>query len=492
MTQAPNLLFLGGEWVEGRADEFVSTCPSNDQAIWRGREANEEQVVAAFAAARSAFGPWWDKPIEKRIEICHRFAALVKERSEELARLISSEMGKTLWESRSEATTVVAKIAVSVEALRARRDTRQFEMNGLQAVTRYKPFGVMAVLGPFNFPAHLPNGHIVPALMAGNTVVFKPSEQTPAVGSWMIKAWEDAGIPPGVINLVQGGRDVGIAVSKPERCDGLLFTGSGHVGRALHHAFADYPQKILALEMGGNNPLIIDHVQDLDAAAYQTVLSAYITSGQRCTCARRLILVRDGNDIAETIRTLKQMIGRLTIGYFDDSVEPFFGPVINARAGRMILQDYQALLARGGKPLVEMSSQRRNPALLSPALVDVSEVGELADEEIFGPLLTLQVADTLDAAIEMANDTKYGLSAGLFSDDPDRYRHFIHRIRAGIVNWNRQTTGASGKLPFGGCGQSGNSRPAGFFSADYCSFPVASLESTTLTMPQKLEPGISL
>jgi succinylglutamic semialdehyde dehydrogenase len=491
MTQAPNFMMIGGQWIEGRGDEFVSTSPSSGQIVWCGRAATEGQVEAAFAAARAAFGPWWDQTLDQRIAICQRFAELVKERSEELARLISFEMGKTLWESRSEAATVVAKIAVSLEALRARRDISQFEMSGLQAVTRYKPFGVMAVLGPFNFPAHLPNGHIVPALMAGNTVVFKPSEQTPAVGAWMVKVWQDAGIPTGVINLVQGGREVGIAVSQPERCDGLLFTGSGHVGRALHKAFADFPQKILALEMGGNNPLIIDQVGDLNAAAYQTVLSAFITSGQRCTCARRLILVREGNDIDATIHALQQMTKRLAIGYFDDTVEPFYGPVINQRAGEMILQGYEALLAKGGRPLATMSSQRDNPALLTPALVDVSEVSGLEDEEIFGPLLTLQVADNLDAAIQIANDTKYGLSAGLFSDDPERYRHFIHRIRAGIVNWNRQTTGASGKLPFGGCGQSGNSRPAGYFSADYCSFPVASLESSTLTMPQKLEPGIS-
>ena len=490
MTQAPNKLMIGGQWVEGRGDEFVSTSPSSGEVVWSGRAATEEQVEAAYAAARTAFGPWWDLDLDQRITICQRFAELVKQRSEELARLISMEMGKTLWESRSEAATVVAKIAVSLEALRARRDTSQFEMGGLQAVTRYKPFGVMAVLGPFNFPAHLPNGHIVPALMAGNTVVFKPSEQTPAVGAWMVKVWEDAGIHPGVINVVQGGREVGVAVSKPERCDGLLFTGSGHVGRALHKAFADFPQKILALEMGGNNPLIIDQVRDLNAAAYQTVLSAYITSGQRCTCARRLILVREDNNIDATLEALQQMTKRLTIGYFDDANEPFYGPVINRRAGEMIFQGYQTLLSKGGKPLAAMTSHRNNPALLSPALVDVSDVRELDDEEIFGPLLTVQVADSLDAAIQIANATKYGLSAGLFSDDSERYRHFIHRIRAGIVNWNRQTTGASGKLPFGGCGQSGNSRPAGYFSADYCSFPVASLESSTLTMPEKLEPGI--
>ncbi len=490
MQDIPTGQFIGGKWIEGQGEQLRSHSPADGALVWQGNEASQEQVLEAFSAARAALGPWWDQPLAERIAICQQFAEHVKTASDELAAIISEEMGKTLWEAKTEAGSVVAKVAVSIDALRTRRDETRFEMAGMQAVTRYKPYGVLSVLGPFNFPAHLPNGHIVPALLAGNTIVFKPSEQTPAVGAWMLRAWEAAGLPAGVLNLVQGGRDVGVAVSDPQRCDGLLFTGSGQVGRHLHQAFADYPQKILALEMGGNNPLVVEQVSDLDAAAYQTVLSAYITAGQRCTCARRLLLVEDQLDVSAFLERLVAMIGRLRVGRPSERPEPFYGTVINSRAGEMILHSYQDLLDRGATPLVPMKSLQGNAALLSPGLVDVTGVDGLEDEEVFGPLLTVRRVAHFDEAIEEANNTRYGLSAGLLSDNPESFQEFIHRIRAGIVNWNRQTTGASGQLPFGGCGLSGNHRPAGYFSADYCSYPTASLESSTLKMPEKLEVGV--
>ncbi len=490
MPSAPSELLIDGRWRRGEGEPLVSLCPSSGATVWQGQAASQRQVDEAFQAARVALDHWCDSPLERRIAICESFAQAVQARGEDLALLISQEMGKPLWEARTEVATVVGKIAISIDALRSRRDTTSFTLGDYQAVTRFKPIGVMAVLGPFNFPAHLPNGHIVPALLAGNTIVFKPSELTPAVGAWMAQIWHEVGLPAGVLNVVQGGSAVGIAVSRPDRCDGLLFTGSGRVGRALHRAFAEYPQKILALEMGGNNPLVVDRVADLHAAAYQTVLSAFVTAGQRCTCARRLILVAGQIDVPKFIGELQSLIGRLQVGYYSDPSEPFCGPVISPEAGWQIFAAYQSLLERGGRVLAPLQVLRDNPALLSPALVDVCEAADLEDEEVFGPLLNLFIAPDLDAAIRLANNTKYGLSAGLLSDDADRYQHFIRRIRAGIVNWNRQTTGASGKLPFGGCGLSGNHRPAGYFSADYCSYPVASLESAALQLPIRLEPGI--
>ncbi|MEZ6094719.1 MAG: succinylglutamate-semialdehyde dehydrogenase [Pirellulaceae bacterium] len=482
--------FIAGEWVDGLGPKFQSVNPANGELVWSGTEANSEQVTQAFAAGREAFGPWWDRSIENRIEICQRYAEIVKCRADELAHLISDEMGKTRWEAKTEAATVVGKVAVSIDAMNTRRSESRFEMSGMQAVTRFKPFGVLSVLGPFNFPAHLPNGHIVPALLAGNTIVFKPSEQTPAVGAWMVQAWDEAGLPPGVLNLVQGARDVGIAASNPLACDGLLFTGSGHVGRALHRLYGDYPQKILALEMGGNNPLVVGTCADLDAAAYQTILSAYLTSGQRCTCARRLILVSDCLDTDAFLGRLRTMINRIQVGVPESAPEPFYGPVVNPVAGQHILDAYHAILNKGGRAISEMKALNGNPALLTPGLIDVQDANDLEDEEVFGPMMTVQSVGSLDEAIELANNTRYGLSAGLFSDNANDYQKFIHKIRAGIVNWNRQTTGASGKLPFGGCGLSGNHRPAGYYSADYCSFPVASIETNTLTLPEKLETGI--
>lgn len=486
-----NELLIDGRWSAGQGDSFQSTCPCDESVVWEGKAATTSQVADAFTAARAAFGKWWDHTTEQRIEVVCRFRDLVKAKAEELAELISRETGKPLWEARTEAGAVAGKVDLSIESFKTRRDTTAFDAGGMQAVTRYKPHGVCAVLGPFNFPAHLPNGHIVPALLAGNTIVFKPSEITPAVGAWMAQQWEAAELPAGVLNLVQGGREVGAAIAADAELDGLFFTGSSRAGQSLHQTLAPFPQKILALEMGGNNPLIVHDASDLAAAAYTTILSAYFTAGQRCTCARRLIVV-DSPQTDEFINTLTEMIGKVTFGFYNDQPQPFMGTVISSEMGRRLLKAQADLQAMGGRSLIEMKSHRNCDALVSPGLIDVTEVTDRSDEELFGPLLNIiRVAD-FEAAIEEANNTAYGLSAGLLSDNESLYRQFIHQIRAGIVNWNRQTTGASGKLPFGGCGLSGNHRPSAYFAADYCSFPVASLESSDLKLPEQLMTGISL
>ncbi len=359
----------------------------------------------------------------------------------------------------------------------------------MQAVTRYKPHGVCVVLGPFNFPAHLPNGHIVPALIAGNTIVFKPSEITPAVGAWMVQKWQQAGLPNGVLNLVQGGREVGQSLSTHPEIDGLFFTGSSAAGKALHRTFAEHPQKILALEMGGNNPLIVSEIDDVRAAAYLTILSAYFSAGQRCSCARRLILI-DNEESDRFLGELVEMISGVSVGFYDDQPQPFMGTVISQDMGRRLLEAQANLIRRDGQPLIKMHAHRDCDALVSPGLIDVTEVADRSDEELFGPLLNVIRVKDFDAAIVEANNTAYGLSAGLLSSNRALYQKFIHRIRAGVVNWNRQTTGASGKLPFGGCGLSGNHRPSAYFAADYCSFPIASLESDKLELPEQPMTGI--
>lgn len=482
-------LQIGGEWINGAGEILESSCPVDDSVIWSGKTATPSQVDAAFSAARSAFGPWWDLSVESRIEIAKAYRDNVKASSDELALLIARETGKPIWESKTEASAVAAKIDLSIDAFRNRRDTTQFEIAGALAVTRYKPHGICGVLGPFNFPAHLANGHIVPALITGNVCIFKPSEMTPAVGQWMVEKWLESGLPLGVLNLVQGGRDVGEAIASHTELDGLFFTGSSAAGKALHKTLAPFPQKILALEMGGNNPLIVHDIKDHKAAAYLTVLSAYMTAGQRCTCARRLILI-DNAEGREFLNSLQKMIGRITFGFFNDEPQPFMGSLISSAAGNHLLTAQDELIARGAEPIIRMQNQRNCEALISPGLLDVTQVDKLGDEELFGPLLNLCWVKNFDEAVEEANNTNYGLSAGLLSDNERYYRQFIHEVRAGIVNWNRQTTGASGKLPFGGCGLSGNHRPSAYFAVDYCSYPVASIESQALSLPEKPITGI--
>jgi succinylglutamic semialdehyde dehydrogenase len=480
--------FIENVWISGEGGEFHSTDPATGERVWVGRAATAGEIDRAVSAARRAAAGWAATPIEERIRYLNAFAAGLRGAQGSLAECICRETGKPRWEGMEEVATMIAKVGVSIEAWRQRRsESGAGEIAGARAVTRFRPHGVLAVFGPFNFPGHLPNGHIVPALLAGNTVVFKPSEMTPGVAQRTVELWQRAGLPGGVLNLVQGGRETGIALANHAGLDGLLFTGSAGGGAALHRAFGGQPQKILALEMGGNNPLIVWDAGDVEAAAYLIVQSAFLTAGQRCTCARRLI-VRDGDE--RLVRSVVELMGKVRVGRWDAEPAAFMGPVISNGAARQILSAQENLVARGGRVIVPVRSIGPREAFLSPGLIDVTEVAGRPDVEVFGPLLQLiRVAD-FDAAIAEANNTAYGLAAGLISDRRELYERFFREIRAGLVNWNRATTGASGKLPFGGVGLSGNHRPSGYFAADYCSYPVASLEIETVALPAQRLPGL--
>lgn len=481
---------IAGKWVEGEGDVMSSLNPFNSECIWQGKEATQQQVEAAVSAARTAFLNWRKTDFETRLALVERFADIVKENSESLARTIAEETGKPFWETKTEAAAMVGKIAISVRAYHERTGGREKDVGNTQAVLRHRPLGVMAVFGPYNFPGHLPNGHIVPALLAGNSVVFKPSELTPKVAEQTVKYWQQAGLPDGLINLLQGGRETGEALAQAKGIDGLLFTGSANTGHILHRQFAGQPDKMLALEMGGNNPLVVsDKFDDLDATAYTIVQSAFLSAGQRCTCARRLLLPEGttGDKILERLATITQRIG--VGGQFDDPA-PFMGAQISVAAAESILANQQRLIGLGGKPVVEC--QHLHNAVISPGIIDVSGISELPDEEYFGPLLQVLRYDSMEDAVEKANDTKYGLSAGLISTDDEEWHYFLDHIRAGIVNRNRQLTGASGDAPFGGPGASGNLRPSAYYAADYCAYPMASMEGSKVELPDNLAPGIQL
>ena len=451
-----------------------------------------ESVERAVSDAKAALEAWSARPLDERIALANAYAERLRALQKELTDLISRETFKPKWESATEVEAMIAKVALSIRAQQERRRPTETQSHGVTAATRYKPFGVVAVLGPFNFPGHLPNGHIVPALLAGNTVVFKPSELTPRVGQRIVELWREAGSPQGVISHVDGGSDVGRELVTHPDVAGVYFTGSFNAGRAINRALADHPGRIVALEMGGNNPLVVHDVADARAAAYLTIVSAYATAGQRCSCARRLI-VPAGDNGDRFIETLAGMIPRIRVGMPDDDPPPYMGAVINARAAQRLLEAQAALVLLGAQTIVEMGSiGDPRDALLSPGLIDVSAVKHREDEEIFGPLLQLIRVRDFDEAMAEANNTRYGLCAGLLSDDRALWEQFCRRIRAGVVNWNRPLTGASSSLPFGGIGDSGNNRPSAYFAADYCSYPVASLEIDRVTMPATLAPGIEL
>ena len=454
---------------------FTSTDPATEATNWEGEAASAAQVQAAVDAARTAFPAWADAPRADRIDAVKRYQAVLKDRAPQIAEAIARETGKPLWETKTEAAAMIGKVDISIRAYDERTGERTSDTAFGRATLRHRPHGVAAVLGPFNFPGHLPNGHIVPALLAGDTVVFKPSEETPLVGQVMAEAFAAADLPTGVVNVVQGGRETGAALLDAG-IDALMFTGSGAAGAHFRRKFADDPHVILALELGGNNPLVVWDAADAEAVAGIAVQSAFITTGQRCSCARRLIVPEgpQGDAIIEAIAALSD---RLIFGPWDSDPEPYAGPLISARAAEAALKALQDRIDMGAKVIRASGPVANLPgAFVKPAIIDVTGV-DVPDEEMFAPFLSVTRVASFDAAIQAANATRYGLSAGLVSDDPKNWDHFIRRIRAGVVNFNRPTTGAAGDMPFGGLGASGNHRPSAYYAADYCAYPVASFEA---------------
>ncbi|MBO2602147.1 succinylglutamate-semialdehyde dehydrogenase [Shewanella algae] len=483
--------FIKGQWLAGEGQAMSSSNPANGETLWQGNAATPAQVEAAVAAAREAQFDWFMLGFDGRLQVIEAYRDQLEVHKAEIADTIAQETGKPLWETATEAGAMIGKIGLSVAAYHKRTGETENELPAGRAVLRHKPHGVVAVFGPYNFPGHLPNGHIVPALLAGNTVVFKPSELTPKVAELMLKLWEKAGLPAGVINLVQGEVETGKALASHPQLDGLFFTGSSRTGHLLHQQYAGHPGKILALEMGGNNPLIVKGISDIKAAVHEIIQSAYISSGQRCTCARRLYIEK-GEQGDALIAALVAAVKAIAVGPWNAEPQPFMGSMISEAAAKGMVAAQRNLQNLGGVSLVELTHIENGTGLVSPGLIDVTEVIELPDEEYFGPLLQLVRYSSFDQAISLANDTRYGLSAGLLADSREDYDYFLARIRAGIVNWNKQITGASGAAPFGGVGASGNHRASAFYAADYCAYPVASMEADGLSLPQALSPGLSL
>lgn len=450
--------------------------PATGDLVWEGETAGPEAVTAALQNARKAFPAWAALPVAARVEAVQRFKAALEARKEALGEVISRETGKPRWEGLAEAGSMIGKVGISITAQAERAGEKRSDMPFGQAVLRHRPHGVMAVLGPFNFPGHLPNGHIVPALLAGNTVVFKPSEMTPATGAAMAECWAEAGLPEGVFQILQGGRETGEALLSGD-IDGLLFTGSAKAGAHFRHMFADRPDVILALELGGNNPLVAWD-GDVEEAASVVVQSAFVTTGQRCSCARRLI-VPDNEFSTALVEAVDALAGKLVIGAWDETPEPYMGPLISDAAAAGAKAQVEALIGHGAKVIRPFTGiEGRSDAFVTPAILDVTGVG-VPDEEIFAPVLQVRRVGDFDAALAAANHTRFGLSAGLISADDALWERFIHECRAGVVNRNRPTTGAAGSMPFGGLGDSGNHRPSAYYAADYCAYPVASFEAAS-------------
>ena len=452
-----------------------SIDPATEEIIFDHQVSTFSDIDNVVELSLKHHQSWRLTPLDKRIDYVRSFQTLLAKNKDDLASCISLETGKPLWESLQEVQAVISKVDISIESFLERCKESRFELSDKQYSLFYKPIGLMVVLGPFNFPAHLPHGHIIPALLAGNSILFKPSEYTSEVAKQCVALWHQAGLPEHVLSLVIGDGIVGQYLYQHSDINGVLFTGGYATGQKISTYLGAYPEKLLALELGGNNPLLISdysYNQDMFDAI---VKSAFLTAGQRCTCARRLIVVAC-NDKSNFEIELQKTVFSLKVGAFTDIEEPFMGPVIHQQSLNLIVDRYNDLAKKGAREIIPQKRLFEKGYFLSPAIVDVSESHQIEDDECFGPLLQISYVDTFNEAITVANDTKYGLSASLFSSNAAEQEQFYQLIKAGIINFNAPTNGASSKLPFGGVGYSGNYRPSAFFAADYCSYPVASVK----------------
>ena len=491
-TGLRSFIIGGCESSGGGTDSSIpieSLNPYTGDILWRGENATPEIIDNAVADARAAFQNWARKPFEDRRKIIDEFVSIIRSEAEKLSQLIATEGGKPLWEAKAEVNSLVAKFDASVEAYRQRAAEVSKEVRGMRSRTRFLPHGVMAVLGPFNFPMSMANSHIMPALLAGNTVVFKPSNLTPLCGLIMSLLWQKAGLPPGVLNCVSGGRAAGEYLVNHESINGVLLVGSHSAGLSILNSLSDSPDKIVAVEMGGNSPLVIWDYDDLDTAVYIIIQSTYLSAGQRCTAARRL-LVKNTDDAL--IQRLREVLDGLHIGDPTATPQPFYGPVIRPSAAKAVITRVQELISGGARTISNPIQQGPFETVISPGLLDMQNCTTDRDEEIFGPILKVYRYKDFDDAVRLANDTKFGLAAGIVCRERGLYEEFFNRITAGIINWNQQLTGATTFAPFGGIKHSGNFRPAGFLSVDYCSYPTASFEVEKPQKPTNPSPGIQL
>jgi succinylglutamic semialdehyde dehydrogenase len=464
-----------------------SVSPADpDDEIGSFPVADEAAVAAAVARAREAFPAWRDAGLEARAAVLRRFRDAARERAPALAELIAREVGKALWDARAEAALLASKVDVTLaDGMRLVAD---FEAAPGQRAT-YGPRGVLAVYGPFNFPAHLPNGHIVPALATGNSVVLKPSDLAPGVGDWMVRLWRETGLPDGVLEIVQGGAETGRALAAHPDVDGVLFTGSYAVGRAIREATLDQPHKILALELGGCNAMVVCADADLELAVAEAALSIAASTGQRCTCARRLFVERPV--LEEFSDRLCAVLAGLRVG---PPLEPgvFMGPLVSRAAYERVTR-IRALAGEAGGERVLLVESGLPPPYVGAGLVRFESTRQdhpYQRDEIFGPEAALYPTGDLDEAIAAVNDSDYGLVASVMTRDRAKYERCIGRVRTGLLNWNKATVGASGRLPFGGIARSGNDRPAGVSATVYCTIPQAHLESEAGFDPEALPPGM--
>lgn len=471
---------------------FSSHAAIGGETLFSATIPSSSEIASVLTRSKIAGDQFRRVPLDQRIDWVRRYGKYLSEHRSEIRDLISVEVGKLGWDADAEVSASIGKVELSISAYESRRRDHAVDpiaaaakpsaaqvTSALRRQVRYRPIGPALVLGPFNFPLHLPGGQIIPLLISGNSVVFKPSEHATAVGDWMVRAWNAIGLPPSVLQMLVGGRETAVTAIDSADVGGVFLTGSRAAGRAIHSQLAGRPDVLLALEMGGNNPVVVTPDADPIAVANLVSFSAFVSAGQRCTCARRAFFITAAPtdvQIDALIRTTRS----LSVGLPGDASAQV-GPLISAAAAAGLNRTYQRLMDLGCSPLMPWIVDRQHPSLVHPVILDATTLGpsakrELAELEWFGPMLVIDRVADFDAAVRLAAATPYGLAASLIGGNAEMFERFIADVGAGIVNWNGPTTGAAGVMPFGGLGASGNHRPAGYHAIDSCSDPIASLQ----------------
>lgn len=477
--------YFAGRWVRPkRGTELISEDPG-DLFHPVGRAIISIDILNAMVdAAEKAFGPWAALPMEKRIAKIRLFQKELKRRAAVLTPLVAREAGKPLAEAEREINRLITKTdEILSEGLKLVRGYSVAPLKGVRGECIWRPLGVMAVIGPFNFPAHTSASHIIPALVMGNTVVFKPSEYTPFVGQLMTEAADAAGFPKGVFNLIQGGSELGAALVAHPKITGVLFTGSTAAGQAIREAVLDAPQKCLALEMGGKNAALVLDNADLDLAAREIATAAYSMAGQRCNATSRVLVHRKA--AKPFLEKFLACVDRVSIGY---SLEPVvMGPLVSHDAVAKY-QNYMKLAREEGFETLRAGKApgvwgKRRGYYVTPSVhwceqPSKNKSERYRREEIFGPDVAVYAVRDDEEALAINNEVPYGLITAVFTGSRDRFRRLLPRIDTGMINWNKGTIFSSGLLPFGGTKASGSYRPAGLFSPYYCAYPKAVLEDS--------------
>lgn len=463
-------MLIGSTWSEGTGDRSADLNPATGEVVGYWAPADAAQVAAAVAAADAARDAWRKTPPPKRADIVMRAALMLEQRKEDLSRLLTREMGKVLFEARGDVQEAIDMgLYIAGEGRRLFGVTSTSELPDKWAMSVREPVGVVALITPWNFPVAVPSWKLLPALVAGNTVVWKPSPETPGCAVRLAETLHDAGLPPGVLNLVFGDAAQGEQLVTDPRVRAVSFTGSTETGRRVMALAAEHGPKRVSLECGGKNAIIVLADADLDLAVEGILWAAFGTTGQRCTACSRLIVERLVAPRLLQLLTERAQGLRLGDG-LDESVQ--VGPLISNAALEKV-ERYIAIAEAEGARLVAGGGRPADPALggghfCAPTIfAGVEPQMRIAREEVFGPVLAVIEVDSLDEAVAVNNDVDFGLSAALYTRDVNKAFRAMRDLATGIVYVGAGTTGSEVHLPFGGVRHTGNGhREAGHTAVD--------------------------